>query len=76
LQLTPAEYEILSYLIEHPNRAVSREELIKNIDLINPNSTEKSIDVIIGRIRHKIENDPKNPKYIRSVRGVGYKFVN
>ncbi|WP_281951641.1 response regulator transcription factor [Nitrosophilus kaiyonis] len=76
LQLTPAEYEILSYLIEHPNRAVSREELIKNIDLINPNSSEKSIDVIIGRIRQKIEDDPKNPKYIRSVRGVGYKFVN
>jgi two-component system OmpR family response regulator len=76
LDLTPAEYEILSYFIKHPNKAISREELIYNIDSLNPSSNEKSIDVIIGRIRQKIEEDRKNPKHIISVRGVGYKFVD
>ena len=75
LDLTPAEYEILAYVIKKPNKVISRKELIKNIDSINPNSSEKSIDVIISRLRHKIKNGDKESKYIVSVRGVGYKFV-
>ncbi len=75
LDLTPAEYEILYYFIKHPNKVISREELIYNIDSLNPTSNEKSIDVIISRIRQKIEEDRKNPKHIISVRGIGYKFV-
>jgi len=75
LDLTPAEYEILYYFIKHPNKVISREELIYNIDSLNPTSNEKSIDVIIGRIRQKIEEDRKNPKHIISIRGIGYKFV-
>ncbi len=74
LNLTPAEFEILSYFINNPNRVISRNELIKNIDTINSNSTEKSVDVIISRLRQKIKEVDKNSKYIVSVRGVGYKF--
>jgi len=74
LDLTPAEYEILKYFINNPNRVISREELIKKISLLSQTSSTKSIDVIIGRIRNKIEKDKKKPKYIISVRGIGYKF--
>ncbi len=75
LNLTSAEYGILKYLIEKNSSVVSREELLYNIKVINEESTYKSIDVIIGRIRQKIKDNPRNPKYIHSIRGVGYKFV-
>ena len=54
---------------------VSREELIYNCDAISEDTTNKSIDVIIGRIRQKIGENPKNPTYIHAVRGIGYKFL-
>ena len=55
---------------------ISREELLLNIGSIKYESSLKSIDVIMGRIRQKIGDDPKKPRFILSVRGVGYKFVN
>ncbi|WP_041666988.1 response regulator transcription factor [Sulfuricurvum kujiense] len=76
LKLTPAEYDIVSYMIKKDRYAISREELLMNIGSIKYESSLKSIDVIMGRIRQKIGDDPKNPRYIISVRGVGYKFVN
>jgi two-component system OmpR family response regulator len=54
---------------------VSREELIYNIEAISEETTNKSIDVIIGRIRQKLGENPKEPTYIHAVRGVGYKFL-
>lgn len=76
LRLTPAEYDIVSYMIKKDRYAISREELLMNIGSIKYESSLKSIDVIMGRVRQKIGDDPKNPRYIVSVRGVGYKFVN
>ncbi|NLY04230.1 MAG: response regulator transcription factor [Campylobacter sp.] len=75
LNLTVAEFDILSYLIKKEGGAISREELIYNCDAISEDSTNKSIDVIIGRIRVKLCENPKNPKYIHAIRGVGYKLV-
>ncbi len=75
LSLTNAEFGILKYLLKKEGGVVSREELIYNIEAISEESTNKSIDVIIGRIRQKLNEVPKNPKYIHSVRGVGYKFT-
>ncbi len=74
LHLTAAEYGILSYLMKKSGGVVSREELIYNCEAINEETTNKSIDVIIGRIRQKIDENPKNPRYIHAVRGIGYKF--
>ncbi len=75
LQLTKAEYGILKYLIHKEGGVVSREELIYNVEAISEESSNKSIDVIIGRIRQKLGETPKNATYIHSVRGVGYKFT-
>ena len=75
LSLTGAEYGILSYLIKKDGGVVSREELIYNVDAISEDTSNKSIDVIIGRIRHKLNENSKEPKYIQSVRGIGYKFL-
>ena len=75
LHLTPAEFEVLSFLIEHPNQPINREELLYSCENLSENASEKTIDVIISRIRHKLGDEPKKPRYIQSVRGVGYKFV-
>ncbi|RUM45464.1 MAG: DNA-binding response regulator [Hydrogenimonas sp.] len=75
LHLTAAEYGILAYLLEHANEVVSREDLIYNVDAIHEESSLKSIDVIISRIRHKLEDNPKQPRFIRSVRGLGYRLT-
>lgn len=74
--LTAAEYEITAYFIEKEGGVVSREELLLNIAAIKYESGLKSIDVIIGRIRHKIGDDSKNPRFITPVRGIGYRFNN
>ena len=75
LHLTAAEYGILGYLMKKEGGVVSREELIYNIEAISEETTNKSIDVIVGRIRQKLGENPKEPKYIHAVRGVGYKFL-
>lgn len=74
IELTRAEYEILSLLISKRGHVFSREAIAIESESINPESSNKSIDVIIGRLRAKIEEDPKKPKHIISVRGVGYKL--
>lgn len=76
LKLSPAEYEVLSYMMQKERSAISREEMLLNIASIHYESSLKSIDVMMGRIRQKIGDDMKNPRYIVSVRGIGYKFVN
>ncbi len=76
LQLTRAEYEILSLFIKKSGYAISREYIADNIDSIHFESSERSIDVIVSRIRQKIGDNPKNPKYIQSIRGVGYKLIS
>ncbi len=75
LSLTRAEYEILKLFIQKNGYALSRDFIIDNIDAIQYESGERSIDVIVSRIRQKIGDDPKNPRYIQAVRGVGYRFI-
>jgi len=74
LNLTNAEFGILSYLIKKRGFVISREEIVSNVLEISEDSSNKSIDVIISRIRHKLNDDSKNPKYIFSIRGIGYKL--
>ena len=74
LALTPAEYEILSYLIKQHSFSVSREQLVYNCKSLKDKDS-KSLDVIIGRLRTKINDSSKSPKHIFSVRGIGYKLI-
>jgi len=74
--LTNAEFDILAYMIERSGFVVGREEILTHAASINYESSLKSIDVMIGRIRNKIEPNPKTPQYIVSIRGLGYKLIN
>lgn len=71
LELTNAEYGILAYMIKKQGMVVSREDLIHNVSAINEDSSNKSIDVMMGRIRNKIGDKA----LIESIRGIGYKLL-
>jgi two-component system OmpR family response regulator len=75
LDLTLAEYELLALLIKNTHKVVSRDYIANNVNAISWESSDRSIDVLMSRIRHKIEDDPKKPLFIRAIRGVGYKFT-
>ncbi len=74
LTLTPAEYEILEYLVKQHSFSVSREQLVYHCKSLKDKDS-KSLDVIIGRLRAKIGDSSKAPKHIFSVRGIGYKLI-
>ncbi len=75
LPLTRAEFEVLALLIKHHQQIISRDFIANNVQSIQWESSERSIDVLISRIRQKIEANPKHPTLIRSVRGLGYQFT-
>jgi len=74
INLTPAEFEILEYMLKQHGFSISREQLVYNCKSLKDKGS-KSLDVIIGRLRNKIGDSSKNPKYIQSVRGIGYKLI-
>jgi len=75
LDLTQAEYEIFALLLEKKGEVVSREYIANSTDSLRWDSSDRSIDVIVGRIRHKIGDDSRHPRYIKSIRGIGYKYI-
>lgn len=74
IEFTKIEFEIFIFLIEHANKNVSREQILHATSL-DFNTKNRTIDMHISNIRYKIGDDSKNPQYIKSVWGIGYKFV-
>jgi two-component system OmpR family response regulator len=74
LKLTLAEYEILKLLIKHSHETVSRETIANSIDSHRFDSGVESINILIGRIRKKL-NSENFDAFIQTVRGIGYRFV-
>lgn len=75
LELTMAEYEVFALLLRHRPRVLSREFIVNSVSSIQWESSDRSINVIVGRIRSKIGDDVKQPRYIKSVRGTGYQYI-
>lgn len=80
ITLTPAEFDLLRVFCERPNRLLTREQLIDlshgslKVGFSGP-STDRSIDILISRLRRKMELNPSEPKFIRTVRSGGYEFM-
>ncbi|AYJ79171.1 response regulator transcription factor [Aliarcobacter cryaerophilus] len=74
IDFTKIEFEIFIYLVENKNKISSREQIL-NASSLDFNTKNRTIDMHISNIRAKIGDDSKNPKYIKSVWGIGYKFV-
>jgi DNA-binding response OmpR family regulator len=75
LALTTAEFELLGYLVRHRGRVLSRERIIEGTRGINWEAYDRSVDVLISRLRQKLGDDPKQPRFIRTVRGAGYSYI-
>lgn len=74
VQLTPTEFNVLAVLASDPNRAFSRRELINEVWGQDWVGDEHLVDVHIGHLRRKLQDDPADPRFIRTVRAVGYKM--
>lgn len=74
IELTKIEFDIFVFLIENLNKISSREQIL-NATSLDINTKNRTIDMHISNIRYKIGDDSKNPKYIKSVWGIGYKFT-
>jgi len=72
--LTAYEYKLLVALAQHPGRVYSRLQLVNKVQGYDFEGYERTIDAHIKNLRKKIEPDPKNPRYIQTVYGMGYKF--
>lgn len=75
LDLTDAEFDLLAYLKEHAGEQLSRDTLSREVCQTDYDGLGRTIDVRIGRLRTKLGDDAKKPRWIKSVRGVGYLFV-
>ena len=75
IDLTPTEFNLLATMASQPGRAFSRLQLLEASQGIAYEGYERTIDAHIKNLRAKIEPDPKNPRYIETVFGVGYRFI-
>lgn len=75
IELSRAEFDLLDVFIRHPNRVLSRDFIMDCLRGSYRDPLDRSIDVRVTRLRHKIEEDPADPSFIRTVWGVGYQFV-
>ena len=75
IDLTTGEFTLLETLVQHPNRVLSRDQLVDLIKGYDRSPFDRSIDVRVTRLRRKIEEDPSHPVFIRTVWGKGYLFT-
>ncbi|CAM4407602.1 response regulator transcription factor [Paenibacillus tarimensis] len=75
VETTFSEFEIMRLFISHPGKVYSREDLINTIRGFDSFVTDRAIDVHIVNLRKKVEENPRSPRFIKTVWGVGYKYV-
>ncbi len=75
LALTTAEFELLGFFVRNRGRVLTRERIIEGMHGVNWAAYDRSIDVLVSRLRQKLGDDPKRAAFIRTVRGVGYTFA-
>ncbi len=74
VNLSAREFQLLRYFIEHRGATLSRDELLKQVWGYSADMYTRTVDVHVASLRQKLEDDPKQPKFILTVQGVGYKF--
>jgi DNA-binding response OmpR family regulator len=74
IRLTVMETELLRYLVRHQGRNIPRKELLEQVWRMREDTDTRAIDNFIVRLRRYLEDDPANPVFLRTVRGIGYRF--
>lgn len=75
LTLTPKEFDVLAYLVQRPNRVISREHILDAVWGVDYPTETRTVDMQISHLREKIEPNPKDPQYLQTIRGFGYKLT-
>lgn len=75
IALTFGEFTLLETLVKHPKRVMTREQLLIALRGVGAQAFDRTVDVLISRLRNKLEPNPKAPHFIRTERGVGYSFA-
>lgn len=75
LPLTTYEFQLLRVLAERAGQVLSRDQLLQLVQGSTEESFDRSIDVHVSRLRHKLEPDPRHPRFLKTIRGVGYMLV-
>ena len=75
LDLTTAEFELLALLVRNRGRVLSRDRIMDETRGVDWDAYDRSIDVLVSRLRQKLGDDAKRPSFIRTIRGSGYRFI-
>ena len=75
INLTGAEFDLLAFFSKRPGRVVDRDAIMEHCKGMDCQAFDRSIDVTISRLRQKIGDNPRNPKYFKTIRGKGYLFI-
>ncbi len=75
IELSAREFDLLAYLAQRPGEVVTRERLLETVWDYEKDLQTRTVDVHIGKLRKKIEDDPADPRHLLTVHGVGYKFT-
>jgi len=75
LLLTTSEFDLLELLVRSRGRVLSRGAILDQVKGEPGEAFDRSVDVLVSRLRHKLDDDPRNPRFIRTVRGSGYAFI-
>lgn len=75
IDVTPTEFELLATLVRQPGRIFTRAQLLDAIRGLEAESFDRAVDVHVKNLRRKLEPDPRNPRYVLTVYGIGYKFA-
>lgn len=75
IELTNAEFNLLTIFVRHPNQPLSRDRLMQLAKKRDAEVFDRSIDVVISRLRKRLEADPSQPKFLQTVWGIGYVFI-
>ncbi len=74
-ETTAREFDLLHFLVSHPDRAFTRQQLLTEVWGAEQHVSERTVDNFVARLRLKVEPNPAEPRYIETIRGVGYRFT-
>ncbi|MBU3916061.1 response regulator transcription factor [bacterium] len=75
IDLTSTEFELLTLFVKHPGKVLNRDQIMEWVSGIEWESFNRSVDVLVSRLRQKLKDDPKHPVYLKTIWGTGYLFL-
>jgi DNA-binding response OmpR family regulator len=75
IEFTTMEFETLSLFVRNPGKVLTRDRIMERTHDMDWEAFNRTVDVLVSRVRQKLNDDPKSPRYFRTIWGKGYKFI-